>query len=59
VRAAESAADYTTRLALSEEAKTLPLGAVWDYYCLTQNVPVGAAWLPEIKSYERDVLSKR
>ena len=59
LRAAESAADYTTRLALSEEAKTLPLGAVWDYYCLTQNVPVGAAWLPEIKSYERDVLSKR
>jgi L-rhamnose isomerase len=59
LRAAEAAADYTTRLALSEEAKTLPFPAVWDYYCQSQNVPVGAEWLTEIKSYERDVLSKR
>src|SRR5436190_12213128 len=45
----EAAGDFTTRLALLEEAKTLPLGAVWDYYCQSQNVPVGAAWLAEIK----------
>ena len=59
LRAAEAAGDFTTRLALQEECKTLPLGAVWDYYCEQQGVPVGEAWLAEIKGYERDVLSKR
>jgi len=51
--------DYTSRLALMEEAKTLPFGAVWDYYCLRHNVPVGQDWLAEVKSYEREVLAKR
>ena len=51
--------DYTSRLALMEEAKTLPFGAVWDYYCLKQGVPVGADWLDEVKNYEKSVLSKR
>jgi L-rhamnose isomerase len=59
LRELEAAGDYTSRLALSEELKTLPFGAVWDYYCLQQGVPVGPAWLDEVKSYERDVLSKR
>jgi L-rhamnose isomerase len=51
--------DYTSRLALMEEAKTLPFGAVWDFYCLQQGVPVGEAWLAEVKAHEKDVLSKR
>jgi L-rhamnose isomerase len=51
--------DYTSRLALMEEAKTLPSGAVWDYYCASQGVPVGDAWLTEVKKYEKDVLAKR
>lgn len=55
----EREGDYTSRLALMEEAKTLPFGAVWDYYCLKQSVPVGAAWLAEVKRYEKDVLSHR
>jgi L-rhamnose isomerase len=55
----ENTGDFTARLALSEEAKSLPFGAVWDYYCQQQNVPAGADWLDEIKTYERDVLSKR
>jgi L-rhamnose isomerase len=59
LRGFEAAGDYTSRLALSEEAKTLPFGAVWDYYCLRQDVPVGPAWLDEVKAYERNVLSKR
>jgi len=42
-----------------EELKTMPFGAVWDYYCLTQDVPVGATWMDEIRQYETDVLSKR
>jgi len=59
LRAFETSGDYTSRLALLEELKTLPFGAVWDYYCLRQDVPVGPAWLDEVKTYEHDVLSKR
>ena len=55
----EAEGDFTSRLALMEEAKSLPFGAVWDYYCAKQNVPVGEGWLAEVKRYERDVLSKR
>ena len=59
LRESEKSGDYTARLALMEETKSLPWGAVWDAYCETQNVPVGTAWLGEVKGYERDVLSKR
>lgn len=59
LRQLEAGGDYTSRLALLEELKTLPAGAVWDYYCKQQNVPVGSAWLADVKAYERDVLSKR
>ncbi len=51
--------DYTSRLALMEEAKSLPFGAVWDYYCAQKGVPVGQLWLAEVKDYEKTVLSKR
>lgn len=51
--------DYTRRLAMMEELKTLPWAAVWDYYCMSRNVPVGMAWFEEVKKYEVDVLSKR
>jgi L-rhamnose isomerase len=56
---AEAEGDLTTRLALLEETKTLPFSGVWDYYCVQQNVPVGAAWLDEVKAYEKTVLAKR
>ena len=59
LRAAEDAGDYTTRLALQEEIKSLPFGAVWDFYCESRGVPVGDAWLAEVKRYEKVVLSKR
>ena len=59
LRDAEAAGDYTARLALMEEAKTLPYSAVWDEYCRRQNAPVGRAWLDEVRAYERKVLSKR
>ncbi len=59
LKALELAGDYTSRLALMEESKTLPYSAVWDYYCMQQDVPVGEAWLAEVKKYEKDVLSKR
>jgi len=59
LKAAELAGDYTTRLALTEEFKSYPFGAVWDYYCATQGVPVRETWLAEVKKYEAEVLSKR
>ncbi len=52
LRAVEDAKDYTSRLALMEELKTLPFGAVWDEHCRRQNVPVGREWLTELKAYE-------
>ena len=59
LRTAEQAGDFTTRLALLEEAKTLPAGAVWDEHCRRQNVPVGPAWLAEVKAYEKAHLAAR
>ena len=55
--AAEQSGDYTARLALLEERKTLPLGAVWAYYCMTRGVPLD--FMPEVKRYEAEVLRKR
>jgi L-rhamnose isomerase len=55
----ERKGDLTSRLALQEEIKALPFGAVWDFYCATKNVPVGPAWLAEVKNYEAKVLSAR
>jgi L-rhamnose isomerase len=59
LREMEAAGDYTGRLAMLEELKTLPFGAVWDYHCLRQSVPVGPTWLDEVRDYERDVLARR
>jgi L-rhamnose isomerase len=59
LRELEAAGDNTSRLALLEEIKTLPFGAVWNEYLRRQNVPEGEAWLKEVKNYEKDVLSKR
>ena len=47
------------RLAMLEELKTMPFSAVWDYYCLESNVPVGVDYIAEIQQYEKDVLSIR
>ena len=55
----EQEQNYTDRLALLEEIKTLPFGAVWEYYCEKQGVPAGREWLDEVHTYEKEVLSKR
>ena len=59
LRRQEAAADFTDRLAMQEEFKALPWGAVWDYYCATAGLPARGSWLAEIKQYENDVLSAR
>jgi L-rhamnose isomerase len=50
---------YFQRLALLEELKTLPFGAVWDYYCQKNNVPIGKDWINIVEEYENDTLMKR
>jgi L-rhamnose isomerase len=50
---------YFERLALLEEAKSMPFGAVWDYYCLSEDVPAGQDYISEVQKYEREVLSSR
>ena len=59
LREAEQQGDFTRRLALMEEAKTLPHAAVWDEFCRRANAPVGPAWIAEVKRYEREVQSAR
>lgn len=59
LRKLENEMDYTQRLALQEEAKTLPWAAVWNYYCARKEVPVGMAWMESVKHYENTVLAKR
>ncbi|WP_404309414.1 L-rhamnose isomerase [Neorhodopirellula lusitana] len=51
----EREGDYTARLALTEELKSMPFGAVWDYYCQSVDVPVGAEWLEKVRDYEQRV----
>ncbi len=56
---AEQTFDFTTRLALLEELKSLPWSAIWDYYCHINDIPVGLSWLDEVKAYENLVLKLR
>ncbi|MBR5527961.1 MAG: L-rhamnose isomerase [Clostridia bacterium] len=59
LKKAEYDFDFTTRLALTEEYKSYPFGAVWDYYCEQMGVPTREAWLEKVRTYEKDVLLKR
>ena len=47
------------RLALLEECKSLPWSAVWDMFCLKNNVPVGEEFIADVNNYEAEVTSKR
>ncbi len=51
--------DYTARLVYLEELKTMRFAAVWDYYCMSENVPVGLEYFDAIRDYEQKVQSKR
>ncbi len=59
LREMEVAGDYTGRLALLEELKSMPCGALWDYFCWKKGVPAGLAFMDEIRDYEKRVLSER
>jgi len=59
LRRLEGEGDLAARLALIEETKTLPLGAVWDEHCRRHGAPADRTWYPEIRRYEHDVLNLR
>ena len=59
LRDLELSGDLTARLAMLEILKGMPFGAVWDYYCMQQGVPIGIAYLDEIRTYEKQVLAQR
>ncbi len=59
IRGAEDTGRLADRLALQEEAKTLPFGAVWDRFCAQEDAPIGTAWLAEVEKYEQETLLKR
>ena len=59
LRNLEESGDYTARLALLEEQKSLPWQAVWEMYCQRNDVPVDASWLKAVREYEEHILSQR
>ena len=59
IREMEYAGDRTGVLAIAEESKAMPWTAVWDYLCEKCGMPVGSAWLDEVRAYEKNVLAAR
>jgi L-rhamnose isomerase len=59
LKESEYAGDYTKRLMLQEEVKTLPFDEVWREYCRRCDVPQGRDWYETVKQYEDEVTSKR
>ncbi|GAB1483967.1 hypothetical protein MASR2M78_27840 [Treponema sp.] len=59
LREAESSGQFASRLAMLEDFKMLPSGAIWDYYCRSMGVPSGNSWFKEAEDYEKEVLFKR
>jgi L-rhamnose isomerase len=59
LEALEDEGNFFGRLALLEEIKHLPVGAVWEYHCLHSGVPTGITWMDAVQTYERTVLRSR
>ncbi|MBO4995650.1 MAG: L-rhamnose isomerase [Muribaculaceae bacterium] len=59
LRAYEAEGKGFERLAMLEEGKSMPWGAVWDMFCERNNVPVGERYIADVQKYEREVTSKR
>lgn len=59
LKSAQDAGDFTSVLVRQEELKTMPFGDVWDEYCHQCGVPLDGQWLETVRTYEKEVLSKR
>jgi len=55
----ESIDDHATKLGLLEEMKSMPFGAVWNMFCLYQNVPVGTEWMNDMQEYDKETIMSR
>ncbi len=59
LKSLEDGNDHFSRLALLEELKAMPYGAVWDFYCFDKDVPQANEWIAPVKDYENQILSRR
>ncbi|TMQ90907.1 L-rhamnose isomerase, partial [Escherichia coli] len=59
LRKLEAAGDYAAGLALLEEQKSLPWQAVWEMYCQRHDTPAGSEWLENVRTHEKEILSRR
>lgn len=59
LKKAELEGDFTARLAMMDEFRSLPVNAVWEKYCIDKGVAVGTAWLDDLKRYEKEVMFRR
>ena len=50
---------FTELMVMQDETKTMPFGDVWKEYCEQCGVPGDREWLDDVKTYEKEVLSKR
>jgi L-rhamnose isomerase len=55
----EKNGDFSGRLGLQEELKSMPFSAIWDAYCTRMGVPLGMDFMAEIKAYEQSELAGR
>jgi L-rhamnose isomerase len=51
--------DYTARLSMLEEQKSMPWQAVWEMYCYRHKTPTDSSWLESIRDYESSILKQR
>lgn len=59
LRKMEESGDYTSRLALTEELKTMPFEDVYNYFCMKNGMPAGYDFMKPIFQYEQKILLKR
>ena len=59
IRECEIGENFFTRLAVLEDLKTAPVGAVWEKFCNDQGVPGDFKWTKDVLDYELDILNKR
>ena len=59
LRSYEMSENFFARLALLEDLKVAPAGAVWEKFCIEQGIPGDFKWAQDVLDHERDVLSKR
>lgn len=56
---ADRGGDAFARLAWLEESKALPIGDVWDYFCLRSGVPIHGDWIEDVQRYDETIAAER